>query len=185
MEAAMSLFQPVNLLKWVEQHKDQLQPPVGNKMVWRDERGTIVMIVGGPNARNDYHVNATEEFFYQIQGDITLGIIRPDTGKPDKVVIREGEIYLLPANVPHSPRRPANTIGMVVEQPRPEETTDKLRWYCESCGKLVYEAEFLLANIEIDLKRIMDTFWSDEKLRRCRCGAVVQRPGEAQPPPKA
>ena len=99
----MSLFQPVNLLRWVEENRGQLKPPVGNKMVWKDERGTIVMIVGGPNARNDYHVNVTEEFFYQIQGDITVGIIHPDTGKPEEIIIREGEIYLLPGQRPPQP----------------------------------------------------------------------------------
>ena len=121
----MSLFKPVNLLKWVEENKDQLKPPVGNKVVWRDERDTIIMIVGGPNKRKDYHVNATEEFFYQIEGDIILGIISPATGKPEEIIIREGEIYLLPANVPHSPRRPAGTNGLVVEQKRPAGAKDK------------------------------------------------------------
>jgi len=178
----MSMFKPVNLIRWVEAHRGELKPPVGNKMVWKDERGTIVMIVGGPNARNDYHVNATEEFFYQIEGDITVGIIHPETGKPEDVVIREGEIYLLPANVPHSPRRPANTIGMVVEQPRPAGARDKLQWYCADCRHLVHEAGFALDNIEVDLKRIMQEFWADENMRRCKCGAVVEPPGEAQPP---
>ena len=172
----MSLFQPINLLKWVEDHKDQLKPPVGNKMVWKDERGTIVMIVGGPNKRKDYHVNVTEEFFYQIKGDIIVGIISPETGQPEDIIIREGEIYLLPANVPHNPKRPAGTIGLVVEQPRPEGAVDKLQWYCAKDDQLVHEAEFDLQNIEVDLKRIMEEFWSNEDLRRCACGEVVQKP---------
>ena len=122
----MSLFQPLNIRKWVEEHRHELKPPVGNKMVWRDERDTIIMVVGGPNARKDYHVNVTEEFFYQIQGDIILGIINPETGKPEDIIIREGDIYLLPANVPHNPKRPAGTIGLAVEQKRPEGAKDKL-----------------------------------------------------------
>ena len=85
------------------------------------------MIVAGPNARKDYHVNCTEEFFYQIEGDITVGIIHPETGEPEDVIIREGEIYLLPANVPHNPKRPAGTVGLVVEQPRPDGAKDKLQ----------------------------------------------------------
>ena len=180
----MSQFQPVNLLRWVEEHRAELKQPVGNKMVWKDERGTIVMIVGGPNARNDYHVNATEEFFYQVEGDITVGIIHPDTGKPEDVVIREGEVYLLPANVPHSPQRPAGTIGLVIEQKRPEGVKDKLQWYSEDTHDLLWEAEFTLENIEKDLTRIMDTFWSDETLRtNPKTGLVMEKPGPAQPPP--
>ena len=182
----MSVFQPINLKKWIDEHRSQLKPPIGNKTVWRDERDTIIMIVGGPNARKDYHVNATEEFFYQVEGDITVGIIHPDTGKAEDVIIREGEIYLLPANVPHSPRRPAGTIGLVVEQKRPPGATDKLQWYSDDTHELVYEAEFTLENIEQDLKRIMAEFWSNEDLRRCKStGSIIAPPTEAQPPPPA
>ena len=182
----MSLFAPINLQKWVEEHRDQLKPPVGNKQVWRDERGTIIMVVGGPNARCDYHVNATEEFFYQIEGDITVRIIHPETQKPHDIYIREGEIYLLPANIPHSPMRPANTVGLVVELPRPEGVKDKLQWYSEDTHELVHEAEFTLENIEVDLKRIMEEFWSNEELRTNKStGSVIQKPGEAAPPPPA
>lgn len=180
----MSLFQPLNLKKWVEEHRHELKPPVGNKMVWRDERDTIIMVVGGPNARKDYHVNVTEEFFYQIEGDIVVGIIHPDTGKPEDIVIREGEIYLLPANIPHNPKRPAGTIGLVVEQPRPAGAKDKLQWYSDDTHELVYEAEFTLENIEVDLKRIMDEFWSNEKLRTNKStGSVISPPTEAVAPP--
>ena len=182
----MSLWQPIKLGQWIEEHRDQLKPPVGNKTVWKDERGTIVMIVGGPNARKDYHVNATEEFFYQIEGDIVLRIISPETGKPEDIIIREGEIYLLPADIPHSPQRPANTIGLVVEQPRPEGVKDKLQWYSDDTHELVHEAEFTLQNIEIDLTRIMDEFWSDEELRTCKStGSVISLPTEAVAPPPA
>lgn len=181
----MSLFQPINLHRWIEEHRDLLRPPVGNKMVWRDERDTIIMIVGGPNARKDYHVNATEEFFYQIEGDITLGIIDPRTGKPETITVREGEIYLLPANVPHSPQRPAGTIGLVIEQKRPEGVKDKLQWYAEDTHDLLWEAEFTLENVETDLNRIMDTFWGDESLRtNPTTGSVMQKPGPPQPPAK-
>jgi 3-hydroxyanthranilate 3,4-dioxygenase len=185
-EVAMSLFRPVNLARWIEQHRDELKPPVGNKVVWRDERDTIVMMVAGPNKRKDYHVNATEEFFYQIKGDITLAIIRPDTGQPEDVIIREGDIYLLPANVPHSPRRAAGTLGLVIEQKRPAGARDRLQWYSDDTHELVYEAEFDLENIETDLKRIMNEFWSNEELRRCpSTGSIISPPTESQPPPPA
>jgi len=178
----MSMFTPVHLQSWVQENKDQLKPPVGNKAIWRDDRDTIVMIVGGPNARNDYHVNVTEEFFYQITGDMSLPIIHPD-GRRETVVIRQGDVYLLPAHIPHSPQRPAGTVGMVLELKRPQGAIDKLQWYCDSCDKLVFEKVFTLDNIAVDLKKIMDQFWSDESMRTCKhCGAVVQKPGDAQPP---
>jgi len=182
----VSVFQPINLQQWIEEHREFLQPPVCNKMIWKDERGTIIMIVGGPNARKDYHVNETEEFFYQIKGDITLGIIHPETGRPEEIIIREGEIYLLPARVPHSPQRSADTIGLVIEQPRREGVKDKLQWYSDDTHELVHEAEFTLKNIEQDLKRIMDAFWSNEELRTCKStGSVISPPSEAVAPPPA
>ena len=180
------MFQPLNLRKWVAEHRHELKPPVGNKMVWRDERDTIIMVVAGPNARKDYHVNVTEEFFYQIEGDIILGIIHPDTGQPEDIIIREGDIYLLPANVPHNPRRPAGTVGVVVEQKRPDGAVDKLQWYSDDTHELVYEAEFTLENIEVDLKRIMAEFWSNESLRTNKTtGSVISPPVEAVAPPPA
>src|SRR5437868_7228550 len=105
----MSLFSTINLKKWIEENRDQLKPPVGNKCIWED-REFIVMAVGGPNSRTDYHVNGGEEFFYQVEGDIVLKVI--EDGKPVDVPIRQGDILLLPPNTPHSPRRPANTVGL-------------------------------------------------------------------------
>ncbi|MCA8962122.1 MAG: 3-hydroxyanthranilate 3,4-dioxygenase [Planctomycetes bacterium] len=173
----MSIWEPVNLRQWIEEHREELKPPVGNKMVWRDERETIIMIVGGPNARKDYHVNATEEFFYQVHGDMVLRILHPDTGEPHDIEIREGEIYLLPAHVPHSPQRGPNTVGLVVELKRPQGVKDKLQWYSEDTHELVHEAEFTLENVEKDLKRIMEEFWSNEALRTNKStGSVIQPP---------
>lgn len=180
----MSIVSPVNLKQWIEENRHHLKPPVGNKVVWQDNT-FIIMVVGGPNARKDYHVNETSEFFYQVQGDITVGIINPDTGKPEEVVIREGEIFLLPPKVPHSPRRPANTVGVVVEQTRAPGMIDKLQFYSDDTHELVYEAEFKLENIAVDLKRIMEEFWSNEDLRRCpSTGSIIAPPTEAQPPAK-
>ncbi len=178
----MPIVSPVNLKAWLDEHRHLLKPPVGNKVIWQDE-SFIIMAVGGPNARKDYHVNETSEFFYQVQGDITVGIIDPDTREPSDVIIREGEIFLLPPNVPHSPRRPANTLGIVVEQVRAPGMVDKLQFYSDDTHDLVYEAEFKLENIQVDLKRIMDEFWSNEDLRRNpKTGSIIAPPTEAQPP---
>lgn len=179
------LFSGLNLRQWVEENRHLLKPPVGNKMVWRDERDTIIMVVGGPNARNDYHVQDTEEFFYQVQGDICLRVMHPETNTPHDIILREGDIYLLPAGVPHSPMRPANTVGLVIEQKRPEGSLDRLRWYCDDCHQIVHEAKFKLENIAEDLKLIMERFWKDDELRTCKCGKKVEEAGETQPVPAA
>ncbi|MDX2198961.1 MAG: 3-hydroxyanthranilate 3,4-dioxygenase [Phycisphaerae bacterium] len=179
----MPIIPPLNLRKWVEDNRHLLKPPVGNKCVFQDEN-FIIMVVGGPNARKDYHVNETGEFFYQIEGDITVGIIDPATGKPQDVIIREGEIFLLPPLVPHSPRRPRNTVGLVVEQVRQPGMIDKLQWYSDDTHELVYEAQFKLENIQEDLKRIMEEFWAKPELRRCKStGSIIAPPTEALPPP--
>ena len=123
-----NLVQPINFKKWIDEHRHLLKPPVGNKVVWKDA-DVIVMVVGGPNSRTDYHYNETPEFFYQIEGDIVLKVI--ENGKPKDIHIREGEIFFLPPKVPHSPRRGKNTVGLVIEYPRPEGVKDKLQWYSE------------------------------------------------------
>lgn len=149
------LVQPLNIKKWIDEHRHLLKPPVGNKVVWQDA-DVIVMVVGGPNSRTDYHYNETPEFFYQLEGDIVLKII--ENGKPKDIHIKEGDIFFLPPKVPHSPRRGANTVGLVIEYPRPKGVKDKLQWYSEENGSLLYEEAFTLANIETDLPAIFDRY---------------------------
>jgi 3-hydroxyanthranilate 3,4-dioxygenase len=169
-----TIFPPVNFKAWIEDNRHLLKPPVGNKVVWKDGE-FIVMVVGGPNSRKDYHYNETPEFFYQIEGDITLKII--DKGQPRDVIIKEGEIFLLPAKVPHSPQRGANTVGLVIEYPRPEGVSDALMWYCEKCTTKLYEEDFTLNNIETDMPVIFDNYYSDVSKRTCpNCGATMEPP---------
>ena len=169
-----------NLKQWIDEHRHLLKPPVGNQMVWKDT-DFIVMIVGGPNARKDYHVNQTEEFYYQVEGDITLKII--ENGEKRDVPIRQGDIFLLPPGIPHSPQRPAGTVGMVVERQRPAGMKDHLRFYCDKCGGVVYEPEFDLKDIVNQLKTIMEAFWSDasKAMRTCKkCGTEMSKPAPAR-----
>ncbi len=174
----MALPPVYNLKAWVEENRDLLKPPVGNKMVWQDSE-FLVMVVGGPNRRKDFHIEEGEEFFYQIEGDITVRIM--DDGKPRDIPIREGEMFLLPAKVPHSPQRPENTVGMVIERVRKEGELDHLRWYCESCGEILHDASFQLVDLGSQLKPVIENFYADESLRTCKhCNAVMQPP----PPPK-
>jgi 3-hydroxyanthranilate 3,4-dioxygenase len=167
-----------NLKAWIDEHRHLLKPPVGNKMVWRDTE-FLVMIVGGPNARKDYHVEDGEELFYQIEGDITVKVL--EDGKPRDIVVREGDIFLLPAGVPHSPQRPAGTIGMVVERMRRPEERDHLKWFCERCGAVLHDASFHCKDLGTELKPIIENYFADESKRTCKaCGTVMQPPAPAK-----
>jgi 3-hydroxyanthranilate 3,4-dioxygenase len=164
----------LNLKQWVEDHRDLLKPPVGNKMVWKDHE-FLVMVVGGPNRRKDFHIEEGEEFFYQIEGDITVRI--KENGETKDISIKEGEMFLLPARVPHSPQRPAGTVGMVIERQRKTGELDHLCWYCESCGEVLHDAAFQLEDLGTQLKPIIQDFYADEKKRTCGdCGAVMDVP---------
>lgn len=173
------LMAPMNLAKWIRDNKKHLQPPVSNKQLYTDSDDAIVFVSGGPNTRNDYHVNPTEELFYQLKGNIAVRIRPLDGSKPRDVVVKEGEIWLLPRWVPHRPQRPANTVGLIVEFPRPAGELDGLRWYCPECDELVHEARWRLKKIDEDLKVIMHDFWDGPVERRtCKgCGHVIQRAG--------
>lgn len=168
------LVKPINFKEWIEENRHLLKPPVGNKVVWKDGE-YIVMVVGGPNTRKDYHYNETPEFFYQIEGDMVLKVM--DEGTPKDIEIKEGDIFLLPAKVPHSPQRKANTVGLVIEYPRDEGVMDALEWYCENCNHQLYREEFPLDDIETDMPGIFDRFYSDVDKRTCsQCGTVMQPP---------
>lgn len=166
--------QPINLKKWVDENRHLLKPPVRNRVIWENTE-TIAMVVGGPNSRKDYHVNEGEELFYQIEGEITLKII--DEGKGYDIPIKEGEIFLLHSNIPHSPQRPANTIGLVIEHKRETEEKDKFQWYCENCNKLLHEETVDLTDIVTQLPKIFKSFYGDLNKRTCKqCGQVFEPP---------
>ncbi|MBW8050299.1 MAG: 3-hydroxyanthranilate 3,4-dioxygenase [Cytophagales bacterium] len=166
---------PFNFKKWIADNRHLLKPPVGNQCVYKEAESFIVMVVGGPNARKDYHYNESEEFFHQLEGDIVLKII--DEGKPVDIPIREGEIFLLPPKVPHSPQRPANTVGLVMEKKRDPKDTDGLMWFCGSCNEKLYDEYFQLTDIVKQLPPIMNKFYASEELRTCKkCGTVMEKP---------
>lgn len=162
---------PIDIRKWAEDHRHELKPPVSNKYLY-DGEDFFVMVIGGPNARNDFHVTNSEEYFYQLQGDVVVRII--EDGKIKDVVIREGETFFIPGNVPHSPTRPPNTIGVVVERRRPAGEMEHLQFYCDNCHQLVYDLEFDCADIVDHFSRAMKEFWADEQLSTCKnCGTRV------------
>lgn len=169
----MAIKRPFNLQKWIDDNRDILKPPIGNKNLYVEAGDFIVMIVGGPNARKDYHYNETEELFYQLEGDITVKI--QEDGKAVEVPIKAGDIYLHPAKVPHSPIRPANSVGLVIERVREEQHTDGLMWFCDNCNHKLHETYFPLKNIEKDFLSRFKEFYSSKELRTCdNCGHVME-----------
>jgi 3-hydroxyanthranilate 3,4-dioxygenase len=171
----MSIQRPFNFKSWIDQNKHLLKPPVGNQCVYTEAENFIVMVVGGPNSRKDYHYNESEEFFHQLEGDIILKIM--EDGKPVDIHINEGDIFLLPPKVPHSPQRPANTVGLVMEKVRDDNDTDGFLWFCEECNEKIYEEKFHLEDIVSQLPPIMERFYSSPENRTCKnCNAVMDPP---------
>ena len=168
------MLMPFNLQKWIDDNRDLLKPPVGNKNLYVDAGDFIVMIVGGPNARKDYHYNESEELFYQVEGDITVRIQLE--GKPKDIHIKEGEMFLLPAKIPHSPIRGENTVGLVIELVRKgRDLKDGLMWFCDSCNHSLKTYDFHLENIEKDFISRFKEFYKSEKMRTCdKCGDIMK-----------
>jgi 3-hydroxyanthranilate 3,4-dioxygenase len=173
---------PINLDHWIEEHRDVLQPPVGNAQIWQDT-DFMVTVVGGPNQRTDFHDDPCEEFFYQLRGDMVLRLW--ENGGPVDLAIREGEVLLLPAHVRHSPQRPVpGSIGLVIERTRPGGEVDAFEWYCPSCRGLVHRVEVELHSLVEDLPRAFAAFYDDDGARTCgACGWVHPGRGAAPDPP--
>lgn len=163
-----------NFNKWLEEHRHELVPPVGNKNLYHESDDYIVMVVAGPNARKDYHYNETEEWFFQLEGHITVRI--QEDGKPREVHLGPGDMFLCPAKTPHSPVREAGSVGLVLERKRAGRGfTDGLLWFCESCNHSLHAAYFELNNIEQDFLPHFREFYGSESLRTCgECGHVME-----------
>ena len=164
---------PINLERWIDEHRDLLKPPVGNKCVYDGD--FIVMIVGGPNQRTDYHYDEGPEFFYQLEGEMLLRLMHPDG--PQDVPIRAGEVFYLPPKVPHSPQRMPDSVGLVIERRRMAGEKDGLMWFCPNCHAKVYEEYFPLGSIESDFPPVFDRFYASVERRTCTtCGTVHPAP---------
>jgi 3-hydroxyanthranilate 3,4-dioxygenase len=167
----MSELRAFNFQNWIDEHRHLLKPPVGNAVVWEDT-DFIVMVIGGPNARTDYHDDPFEEFFYQLEGNMTLRV--HEDGRARDVPINQGDVLLLPPHMRHSPQRPeAGSIGLVVERRRPEGLMDGFEWFCPDCQALLHRVEVHVGNIVIDLPPLFEVFYNSAELRTCLdCGAI-------------
>jgi 3-hydroxyanthranilate 3,4-dioxygenase len=167
----MALPPVLNFQAWIDEHRPLLKPPVGNCEVYPHHE-FIIMVVGGPNSRTDYHVDPGEEFFYQVEGDMTLRVV--DEGEVRAVEIKQGEIFLLPPLVPHSPQRRANTVGLVVERKRNPGEQDQFQWYCERCSSKLYEESLAMTDIVAQLPPIFERYESSVANRTCKqCGWIM------------
>ena len=170
----MSIRRPFNFKQWINDNRHLLKPPVNNKVVYEDTE-FIVMVVGGPNSRKDFHFNESEEFFCQLEGDVKVQI--QEEGKAVDVEIKEGDIFLLPPKVPHNPKRPANTVGLVMERKRRPNEKDGLLWFCENCNNKLFEKYFSLTNIMTQFQETFQEFYGSKELRTCKsCGHVMEPP---------
>lgn len=169
----MAVRRPFNLHEWIKENRDLLKPPVGNKNLYVEAGDFIVMIVGGPNARKDYHFNESDEWFYQIEGDVNVRI--QEDGKAVDIPIKEGEMFLLPGGIPHSPMRGENTVGLVIERVRKgTDMKDGLMWFCDNCNNKLHASYFQLEDIEKDFQPRFKEFYTTESLRTCdKCGEVM------------
>ena len=159
-----------DLWDWIDRHREAFEPPVGNKVIWEDSQFTA-MIVRGPNARRDFHVDPSDELFYLLKGDMVLEYM--EGGRRQRQTIREGELMLVPALTPHSPHRPADTWGLVVEIKRLPHQTESLLWFCERCDAELHAVTMHVADIERELKAAIEHFDASVTLRTCRkCGHV-------------
>lgn len=173
----MAITRAFSFKKWIDENRHLLKPPVGNQVVYKPNQDFIVMVVGGPNSRKDYHFNETEEFYYQLEGDIVVRIM--EDGKPVDIPIKEGEIFLLPARVPHSPQRGPNTIGLVMEVQRRQGMKDGFLWFCEQCNSMLHEEYLDSVDIVKDLPVVMNRFYENKEQCTCKkCGHFME------PPPK-
>ncbi|MBG6061021.1 3-hydroxyanthranilate 3,4-dioxygenase [Flavobacterium sp. CG_9.1] len=170
----MAVAKPFNLNKWIDENRDLLKPPVGNKNLYTESGDYIVMVVAGPNARKDYHYNETEELFYQLEGSIK--VIIQDEGVRKEMELHAGDMYLHSAKIPHSPVRSEGSIGLVIERKRAGKGfTDGLLWFCDTCNNKLHEVYFELHDIEKDFLPHFEHFYSSEHLRTCeKCGTVME-----------
>lgn len=160
---------PFNLQAWIEEHRHLLKPPVGNKCVYDGD--FIVMVVGGPNSRTDYHFDEGPEWFHQLEGEMLLRI--QEYGAVRDIPIRAGDTFLLPPRVPHSPQRMEGSIGLVIERKRLAHEDDGLMWFCERCNAKLYEEFFHLENIELDFPPVFERFYRSAEHRTCKSCAHV------------
>jgi 3-hydroxyanthranilate 3,4-dioxygenase len=168
----MDLLNTYHLKRWVEENKDYFNPPLRTNRLIVSHKDFLVMILRGPNTRLDFHIEPGDEFFYQVEGDMELHL-KPEGERRQIVKIGEGEIFVSPGGVPHSPRRFENTWGLVIERKRRPEEKEEFAWFCEKCDELMLSRAMNQNNIPAQVSAVYEEFNRNEQLRKCRaCGYI-------------
>ena len=167
-----NFFSSTDLKRWIEENRHLFQPPFRTNRVIAHHQDFIVMMLNGPNARLDFHLEPGEEFFYQVHGDIELHL-KPENERRQVVKIHEGEIFLCPGGLPHSPRRGEGTWGLVIERKRKADEDESFLWFCEKCDEPVLSRTVTQGDVASQVRKIYQGFNADPALRRCKsCGFV-------------
>jgi len=151
----------INVNQWIKENEAQFLPPVCNKLMHNNQ--LTIMFVGGPNVRKDYHFEEGEELFYQIKGDMCLKVLEQNQHRD--IIIKEGEIFLLPACIPHSPNRFQNTVGFVMERRREDDELDCLRYYQDQSTDRLFERWFHTTDLGLQLGPVIKEFFASEEYR--------------------
>jgi 3-hydroxyanthranilate 3,4-dioxygenase len=171
----MAPLEAFNLMGWIQANRHRMMPPIANETIFKGNETFIVMVSSGPNTRKDYHYNESEELFLQLQGDIEVGLFVD--GEHRTAPIREGEMLLIPARVPHQPRRPPDTLGLILEKHRVPPEQDGFLYFCDNCGAKLFEEYFFLEDIVQQFPMVQRSFYGSVEHRTCKqCGHVTEPP---------
>jgi 3-hydroxyanthranilate 3,4-dioxygenase len=161
-------LQSFNLQKWIDDNRGDWGQ---RRVIWQDS-DFIAFVTRGPNRRKDYHINPGDEIFYQLEGELNLHYLKGD--KQELAVLKAGDIFLLPRNVPHSPRRADGSWTYVVERTRGQSELDRFIWPCEQCGNQLYETTVRFDDPSDAVKKATDSLRADPALATCnQCRAVL------------
>lgn len=166
-----------NLLEWFEENEDAMQPPIGNEIIWEQSEGVqhLAMAIRGPNRRRAFHTGPCDELFYQLEGMAHVEILRnpDDQWERELITLNAGDTFLLPAGVPHNPRRTPGSSGIVIELFRDDDEIDVVEYYCPECNELVHHEE-IHEDFGRNIQRVAKEFQANEDARTCGdCGHVM------------
>ena len=168
----MDLLSTFHLRRWIEENQSYFKPPFITNRLLVHHQDFLVMILRGPNSRLDFHIEPGDEFFYQIEGEMELHL-KPDGERRRVVQIKEGEIFVCPGGLAHSPRRFDHTWGLVIERKRKQDEKEEFAWFCEQCDELLLSRVVNQGDIASQVFALYGEFNANKGLRTCRaCGYV-------------
>jgi 3-hydroxyanthranilate 3,4-dioxygenase len=163
-----------DLLGWIEENKDRMEPPIGNEIIWEQSEGIqhLAMAIRGPNRRRAFHTGPCDELFYQLEGTAHVELIREGGTDRELITLTAGDTFLLPEGVPHNPQRTPGSTGIVIELFREDDEVDVVEYYCPECNDLVH-SETIHEDFGRNIQRVAREFQADEHARTCDCGHVM------------